>query len=88
MSNRSDVERVIAGFAQCGGKKAHRFGMANTAFDANLSALAYNLRRLGSLMKSDERLEHQVAQLVGRFGLFIRWLLLRLVPFQSTVAVS
>jgi len=88
LSNRSDVERVIAGFAQCGGKKAHRFGMANTAFDANLSALAYNLRRLGSLMKSDERLEHQVAQLVGRFGLFIRWLLLRLVPFQSTVAVS
>jgi hypothetical protein len=88
LSNRSDVERVIAGFAQCGGKKAHRFGMADNAFDANLSALAYNLRRLGSLMKSDESLERQVAQLVGRFGLFIRWLLMRILPFQSAGAVS
>ena len=88
LSHRPGVERVIAGFAQCGGNKARRFGMANTAFDANLSALAYNLRRLGSLIKSNERLERQVAQLVGRFGLFIRWLLLRLVPFQSVLAVS
>ena len=88
LSHRPAVERVIAGFAQCGGKKAHRFGMANAAFDANLSALAYNLRRLGSLMRSDERLERKVSQLVGRFGLIIRWVLLRLVPFQSAVAVS
>ena len=88
LSNRSDVERVIAGFAQCGGRKARRFGIDNTSFDANLSALAYNMRRLGSLIKSDERLERQVAQLVGRFGLYIRLLLLRLVPFQSAVAVS
>ena len=59
--------------------------MANTAFDANLSALAYNLRRLGSLMNSDEKLERQVAQLVGRFGLFIRCLLLRLVSLLGAL---
>ena len=85
LSHRPDVERVISGFAQCGGKKAHRFGMANTSFDANLSALAYNLRRLGSLIKSDERLEHQVAQLVGRFGHFIRRLLRRLVSLKGSL---
>lgn len=85
LSHRPAVERVIAGFAQCGGKKARRFGMTNVAFDANLSALAYNLRRLGALIKSDEHLERQVAQLVGRFGLFIRWLLQRLVPFLNAL---
>lgn len=85
LSHRPDVERVIAGFAQCGGKKARRFGMNNVAFDANLSALTYNLRRLGSLIKSNERLERQMVQIVGRFGLLIRWFLLRLVPLRDAL---
>ena len=38
---------MIAGLAQCGGKQAHRMGMDNVSFDETLSALAYNLRRLG-----------------------------------------
>ena len=45
------VERVIAGFAQCGGKQAHRMGQDNVSFDATLSALAYNLRRLGGVLR-------------------------------------
>jgi len=57
LANRSAVERVIAGFAQCGGKKAQRFGMKNVAFDAELSALTYNMRRLGSLLRERPELE-------------------------------
>ena len=45
------VERVISGFAQCGGKQAHRMGHDNVSFDSTLSALAYNLRRLGSVLR-------------------------------------
>ena len=61
LSKRVIVERVIAGFAQCGGKVAHRFGHDHVEFDASLSALGYNLRRLASLLSSrpelPERLE-------------------------------
>ena len=51
LSQRPDVERVIAGLAQCGGKQAHRMGLDNVSFDETLSALAYNLRRLGAVLK-------------------------------------
>ena len=56
LAQRPAVERVISGFAQCGGKNARRFGMRHVAFDANLSALAYNLRRLGSLLATRDEL--------------------------------
>jgi hypothetical protein len=51
LAQRPDVERVIAGLAQCGGKQAHRMGQDNVSFDETLSALAYNLRRLGAVLK-------------------------------------
>lgn len=57
LAERPAVERVIAGFAQCGGKHARRMSQDRVAFDSNLSALAYNLRRLGNLLKADEALE-------------------------------
>ena len=60
LAHRPAVERAIAGFAQCGGKKAHRFKIDKVAFDANLSALAYNLRRLGGLLKADPKLEEKL----------------------------
>ena len=60
--HRPAVERAIAGFAQCGGKQARRFGMPNVAFEANLSALAYNLRRLGSLSGANTALASHVAE--------------------------
>jgi Transposase DDE domain/Transposase domain (DUF772) len=53
LSQRPDVERVIAGLAQCGGKQAHRMGQDNVSFDETLSALAYNLRRLGAVLKQN-----------------------------------
>ena len=62
LAQRPAVERVLAGFAQCGGKQARRFGIKNVNFDANLSALAYNLRRLGSLCASDPELARKAAE--------------------------
>jgi hypothetical protein len=66
LAPRPAIERIIAGFAQCGGKQAHRFGIANTAFDANLSALAYNLRRLGSLCAKNAELAARAAEVAPR----------------------
>ena len=60
LKQRTHVERAIAGFAQCGGKQARRFGQANVDFDASISALTYNLRRLGSLMQRDSELAARV----------------------------
>jgi len=71
LAHRPSVERVIAGFAQCGGKKARRFGKRDLLFDANLSALAYNLRRLGSLLSKNADLE---AKLRSASGALARWL--------------
>jgi hypothetical protein len=65
LAHRPAIERIIAGFAQCGGKQAHRFGMANAAFDANLSALAYNLRRLGSLCAKNAELAVRAAEVAS-----------------------
>jgi hypothetical protein len=56
LSQRPNVERVIAGLAQCGGKQAHRMGQDNVSFDETLSALAYNLRRLGAVLKQKPEL--------------------------------
>lgn len=66
LAHRPAIERIIAGFAQCGGKRAHRFGAANTAFDANLSALAYNLRRLGSLCANNAELAARATEAAAR----------------------
>jgi hypothetical protein len=67
LRKRPHVERVIAGFAQCGGKQATRFGLDNVAFDANISALAYNLRLLGSLLRDNPELRAQLCALVHFF---------------------
>ena len=65
LRHRPHIERVIAGFAQCGGKQARRFGQNNVAFDASLSALSYNLRRLGSILAKDTSLEARAAKAVA-----------------------
>jgi len=66
LKRRSLVERAIAGFAQCGGKQARRFGQKHVDFDVKLSALAYNLRRLGSLAAQDELLREKLGKVVVR----------------------
>lgn len=66
LSKRPQVERVIAGLAQCGGKQARRFGRAEVGFDIRLSSLAYNLKRLGGLMKKNELLQARLDQLLER----------------------
>lgn len=86
LAHRPMVERVIAGFAQCGGKQAHRFGTANVSFDAALSALAYNLRCLGSLLHRQPGLQDRLRGVLGAFLRALRPLLLsRLCPggYQS-----
>ena len=69
LQQRPHVERAIAGFAQCGGKRARRFGQADIAFDASLSALTYNLRRLGSLMRDVPELQARVEEAAHRLFL-------------------
>jgi len=66
LSKRPQVERVIAGLAQCGGKQARRFGRAEVGFDVRLSSLAYNLKRLGGIMKQDELLQARLDRLIER----------------------
>jgi hypothetical protein len=61
LSQRPDVERVIAGLTQCGGKQVHRMGMDNVSFDETLSALAYNLRRLGAVLKQNPEAARRLA---------------------------
>lgn len=53
LAQRVRVEHALAGFAQCGGKLARRFGESNVAMDATLSALAYNMRRLAAVLSAD-----------------------------------
>jgi len=67
LSQRPDVERVIAGLAQCGGKQAHRMGMDNVSFDETLSALGYNLRRLGAVLKQNPLVAHRLEAKVAVF---------------------
>ena len=66
LDRRSLVERAIAGFAQCGGKQARRFGQRNVDFDVRLSALAYNFRRLGAVAASDPLVVDRLARVVVR----------------------
>jgi hypothetical protein len=73
LAQRTHVERVIAGFAQCGGKQARRFGIDDVSFDANLSALAYNLRRLGTLLRQKPGLEISLRRALRVF-LCLVWL--------------
>lgn len=81
---RVAVEHAIAGFAQCGGKQARRFGQAHTDFDASLSALAYNLRRLGSVLKSRKDLQARADEARRLFAVVaVQLLLLALSARQS-----
>ena len=57
IKGRQVVERANAGFAQCGGKEAHRFGREATQFASNLSVLAYNLRLLASVAAKSEEIQ-------------------------------
>lgn len=57
LKGRQVVERANAGFAQCGGKEAHRFGREATQFASNLSVLAYNLRLLASVAAESEDIQ-------------------------------
>jgi len=67
LAQRVGVEHAIAGFAQCGGKQARRFGTEAVGFDANLSAFTYNLRRLGSLLRKSDVLTAKMDQVVAVF---------------------
>lgn len=66
LAQRPTVERVIAGFAQSSGKQARRFGMQHVQFDANLSALSYNLRRFGGLLRRNKELAQHVGKLISK----------------------
>ena len=59
---RQVVERANAGFAQCGGKQARRFGLDNVGFDTRLTAVAHNLRTLAALVAKDPELHQQLAR--------------------------
>ena len=67
LAQRPDVERVIAGLAQCGGKQAHRMGQDNVSFDETLSALGYNLRRLGAVLKQQPAVASRLEEAVLLF---------------------
>ena len=86
LAQRPAVERVIAGFAQCGGKTTRRRGMEQVAFDKNLSALAYNLRRLGSVMQADPSLGAKLARVLGVFLRRARALFCRLTEVEAVHA--
>jgi len=75
LAKRIRVEHAIAGFAQCGGKQAQRFGMDNVSFDARLSAITYNLRRLGSLLRANADLRARLDEVVAAFLRFLHGLL-------------
>jgi len=62
LKQRQVVERANAGFAQCGGKHARRFGAANVEFDSAMSALAHNLRTLAGLARRDPKLSAALDQ--------------------------
>lgn len=66
-AKRVGVEHAIAGFAQCGGKQARRFGIESVGFDANLSAFTYNLRRLGSLLRKSDIMTAKLNQIIAAF---------------------
>jgi hypothetical protein len=79
LKGRQVVERANAGFAQCGGKEAHRFGREATQFASNLSALAYNLRLLASVAAESDNVQEALEARA-------RALVLVLVAIACTVA--
>lgn len=66
LAERPAVERVLAGLVQCGGKTVHRVGQPLVDFDVALSAVTYNLRRLGSVLRQQPELEARVQQEADR----------------------
>jgi hypothetical protein len=73
-ARRYQVEQSIAGLAQCGGKQAHRFGIDHVDFDVRMSALAFNLRKLGRMVRDNDALRAQIDRVVvvrGEGGDFI-----------------
>lgn len=77
LAERPAVERVIAGLAQCGGKTARRMGQDNVSFDETLSALAYNLRRLGSVLVKQPEVAARLASVRVVFLCLVLAVLLR-----------
>jgi transposase len=80
LAERPAVERVQAGLAQCGGKTVHRMGLPLVDFDVALSAVTFNLRRLGALLQQQPELEARLQQEADRHRaaarlLFLYWLL-------------
>lgn len=63
LKQRWRVEQANAGFEQCGGKTAQRMGHRAVEFDARLSALAHNLRKLGRMVAKDDALRERLASL-------------------------
>jgi len=86
LAQRCMVERVIAGFAQCGGKSARRHGQQQVEFDSNMSAFAYNLRRLGSLMRADQTPGLRLDAALRRFLRDVRTILTALVACVRPLA--
>jgi|JI9StandDraft_1071089.scaffolds.fasta_scaffold30663_3 hypothetical protein len=66
LAERPAVERVQAGLTQCGGKTVHRLGLPLVDFDVALSAVTYNLRRLGSVLRQQPELWARVQQEADR----------------------
>jgi hypothetical protein len=60
LKQRWRVEQANAGFEQCGGKTAQRMGQRAVEFDARLSALAHNLRKLGRMVAKDGELRERL----------------------------
>src|SRR5262249_30068341 len=80
LAERPAVERVQAGLTQCGGKTVHRMGLPLVDFDVALSAVTFNLRRLGALLQQQPELEARLQQEADRHRaaarlLFWCWLL-------------
>lgn len=65
LAKRPTIERVIAGYAQSAGKQARRMGIPHVQFDTNLSALSYNLRRFGGLLKRNKELAQRALTVIG-----------------------
>ena len=64
LAQRWRVEQANAGLAQCGGKKARRFGIEAVEFDTRMSALAYNLRKLGRMVERNDQLRERLEHIV------------------------
>lgn len=84
LATRQVVERANAGIAQCGGKKARRFGFDHVKFDCTLAALAHNFRTLGSLARRSQGLRAKLDDALARALASALFLCLRLLQLQRT----